>query len=105
MRIFLLLPVIQGERSETRDPESPAFLDPGQPPRGFRDDGKADMRNYHRARILAGASSFACPENKEGGAGRRRLAGLHGLMCESGRSTSEVFTAVAGLTQHPARSV
>ena len=36
------------------------------------------------------------PPISEGGAGRRRLAGLHGLMCESGRSTSEVFTAVAG---------
>jgi hypothetical protein len=33
----------------------------------------------------------------EGGAGRRRLAGLHGLMCGLRRSTSEyVLTAVAG---------
>jgi hypothetical protein len=30
--------VIPGERSETRDPDTLAFMDPGQPLRGFRDD-------------------------------------------------------------------
>jgi hypothetical protein len=47
---------------------------------------------------------FASPDHRqhsthesEGGAGRRRLAGLHGSVCESERNTPKyVLTAVAG---------
>jgi hypothetical protein len=44
--------------------------------------------------------------HNEGGAGRQRLAGLHGLMCKKGKTHQKfLLTAVTGSTRHPARDV
>jgi hypothetical protein len=61
-------------------------------------------RSLSRRTIVSFRSSFN--KKNEGGAGRQRLAGLHGLVCRK-VETHEKFllTAVTGSTRHPARDV
>ena len=60
------------------------------------------MRNHYRARFFSPDRRQPPPSN-EGGAGRRRLAGLHGLMCE--KKTHQKFYRSRRKSRHPARSV